>query len=72
MKTILFSLIFVSAIMFSSCTDCKQCKIVKTNTETGETLSESTPEEYCAEDLDATENEEPVVFGNEKSEWICQ
>jgi hypothetical protein len=58
--------------MNSSCQKCKNCKIVKTDTETNIILSEGVEEEYCNEDLQATENEQPEYFGVEKNEWICE
>ena len=50
--------------------DCKNCKLVVY--EDGVKVSETTPTNYCGEELTAKEDAEPVVVGNKRSVYECQ
>lgn len=70
---VIFLFIALGGFLFSSCTEeetCKQCKIVKTNNNTGSSTVVST-EEKCGDDLTNTENEAPVTVGDETTKWEC-
>jgi len=67
----LFLILFI-AFAVSSCTkDCKECKTVTTDSQ-GNVVQTGSSNEYCDEDLDNKENEEPVVVGDNTTKWVCE
>lgn len=72
MAKLLFIALLIFSTTFYSCKKCKECKTVLTNTETGAVLSETKSEQFCNDDLDDIENDKPVVYGNEKTETVCE
>ncbi len=70
-------LILIMSIMFIySCeldSECKYCKTVTYEKDNGNwvVVEESAEEEYCGEALDEIEAEDPVIVGNNKTEWEC-
>ncbi|NSW45497.1 MAG: hypothetical protein HPY79_06770 [Bacteroidales bacterium] len=67
----LFVILFIT-FAFSSCTkDCKECKTVTTDAQ-GNVVQTSSSNEYCDEDLEKKENEEPVVVGDNTTKWVCE
>lgn len=72
MSKIFLIILLISFSISYSCKKCKNCKTVLTNTETGAVLSESKSEEFCDEDLQEVENEKPVIYGNERTETVCE
>lgn len=67
----LFVLLFASFTFISCQKDCKDCKAVTTDDQ-GNVVNTSSSNEYCDEDLDKKENEEPVVVGNNTTKWVCE
>lgn len=69
-KTILLS-VFAALFVFglSSCSDCKECRVVIT--ENDSIISESSPEEYCGEDLEDIDGQEDVA-GDQVTKWVCE
>jgi len=54
-----------------SCTksDCKNCEVV--TYENGVEISRQSAVEYCGDDLNNIENQDPVVIGNRKTVYEC-
>jgi hypothetical protein len=69
--SILVAVIFISAFTVSCAEDCKNCKTRTTNSSTSEVV-EGTASEYCDEDLETVENEEPTTVGDVTSTWVCE
>jgi len=67
----LFILLFASFAFISCTKDCKDCKAVTTDSQ-GNVVSEGTSNNYCDEDLDKKENEEPVVVDDNTTKWVCE
>ncbi len=70
---ILFLIITSSSIlMIKSCElqdDCMMCK--KVTYENGVKISETTPVEYCGDELDKILDEKDVTIGNRTVRWEC-
>lgn len=68
---LLASILFISACELDS--DCKTCRIVTYEKINGawEKTDEDTAEEYCGEDLDNIEAQDPVIIGDTKTQWEC-
>ena len=75
MKKIAVVFIFLAGLtFFSSCEEdevtCRNCKMINTFDDgTTEVVEES---EYCDDELDAKENQEPVEVAGTTTEWICE
>lgn len=63
-------LLLLLTLSFASCRKCKQCHYVRT--ENGVVIYQTEKEEYCNEDLKAVEAEEPTVWNNQVTEWVCE
>lgn len=62
------------AIFAQSCEpieSCKSCEAVTTDVNTGDEISRQDAVEYCGDELNEKENSDPIVIGNEKTEWVC-
>jgi hypothetical protein len=76
MKKLLY-IFLVTGIVFlmssvTSCTkDCKQCKIVTYNA-AGDKESETTPEEYCDDDLDKVDGKVEEDPSGTKAVYECE
>jgi len=68
---ILIAFLFVSAITVSCTEDCKNCKTRTTNNSTSQ-VTDGTATEYCDEDLETVENEEPTTVGDNTTVWVCE
>jgi hypothetical protein len=69
-KTILT--LFIGALFvfgLSSCEECKECKVV--TSVDGEVVDQSSPEEYCGDDLEAIDGEESQT-GDQVTKWVCE
>lgn len=71
---VLFLVITSSSILLvKSCelqNDCMMCK--KVTYENGVKISETTPVEYCDDELDRILDEEDVTIGNRTVRWECK
>ncbi|NOZ45359.1 MAG: hypothetical protein GXO79_01105 [Chlorobi bacterium] len=65
-----FVFLFFTGLIISSCTDCKECRYVVKSNDT--VIEEGEWVEYCGEELDNVENEEPVTVGGQTSEYECR
>ncbi len=65
-----FSIVALGLGLFS-CTksDCKNCEVV--TYENGAEISRQSAVEYCGDDLNNIENQDPVVIGNRKTVYEC-
>lgn len=69
---ILFLIITSSMLFIKSCelqNDCMMCK--KVTYENGVKVSETTPVEYCDDELDKILDEKDVTIGNRTVRWEC-
>ena len=69
--TILFAVAFIGTMTMSCQEDCKNCKTKETNNTTG-VVTEGSSSEYCDEQLEQVENEEPATVGDITSTWVCE
>jgi len=67
----LFLILFASLALLSCKKDCKNCKTVTTDSQ-GNVVQTGSTNEYCDEELDKKENEEPVVVGDNTTKWVCE
>ena len=65
--------VFVTICLFSCQPDeiCKNCRAVTTDAN-GNIISETAPIEYCEDELEAKENAEPIVVGDETTKYVCE
>jgi len=67
-----FSMIALGLTLFScEVSDCKECEVVTYNVNTGSEISRQSATEYCGDNLNSIENQDPVIIGNEKTVWEC-
>ena len=75
-KRILFALFFIFiAWAATSCEDlmqCKKCRLVSTNSVTGEVITDPNETEYCGAQLIAIEATRPVTVGNVTTKYVCR
>lgn len=66
-------LLFLLAFFYISCQkECKTCKSVTRDVNTGNIIQQGNPSEYCDEDLEKIEKEEPVTVGDQQTKWECE
>jgi len=67
-----FSMIAIGLTLFScEVSDCKECEVVTYNVNTGDEISRQSATEYCGDNLNSIENQDPVIIGDEKTVWEC-
>jgi len=67
-----FSMIVIGLSLFScELSDCKECEVVTYNVNTGKEIDRQSPTEYCGDNLNDIENQDPVIIGDEKTVWEC-
>jgi len=72
MKKLFYFFIVYIYFTLASCTkDCKYCKSVTTDAN-GNLIQEGTAKEYCDEELEKKENEEPSTVGDQTTKWVCE
>ena len=71
-KVFLLSVIALFVFAFSSCEECKDCKIVTYATDGTTVEKEESKGEYCGEDLDDVDGQEDTDPSGIKSEWVCE
>ncbi len=75
-KKILYALLFfLLAWGITSCEDliqCKKCKLVSTDLQTGEVTIDMNETEYCGAALIAIEATSPKLVGNVRTEYVCR
>ncbi len=79
-KNLFFTSIAIAfiAILSVSCAESEECKTCKAVTYEKETdgswseISSGNSTEYCEDELTKIEDEEPVIVGDEKTEWVCE
>ncbi|HBS86399.1 MAG: hypothetical protein A2W91_19485 [Bacteroidetes bacterium GWF2_38_335] len=70
-RTLLLSFIAATFVFaFTQCSDCKECKqVVRVD---GTVVDEVGGEEYCGEDLDDVESQNPDTVGSQVTTWECE
>jgi len=75
-KKIIIAVFFIFiAGAATSCEDlmqCKKCRLVSTNSSTGEVIEDPNETEYCGAQLIAIEATRPVVVGNVTTKHVCR
>jgi hypothetical protein len=75
-KKIIIAVFFIFiAWAATSCEDlmqCKKCRLVSTNSSTGEVIEDPNETEYCGAQLIAIEATRPVVVGNVTTKHVCR
>jgi len=65
-------MIVIGLSLFScELSDCKECEVVTYNVNTGKEIDRQSPTEYCGDNLNDIENQDPVIIGDEKTVWEC-
>jgi len=68
--TVILSLLVLA---FCSCEECKDCRPVVFYMNGTVAVDNTTPEEYCGQDLEAIENEDTVFMGTDRySIYVCE
>lgn len=71
MKSFIF--LFTFTFLFVSCQkECKTCRPVTRDINTGAVIQQGDPSEYCDEDLEKIEKEEPIKVGDQQTKWECE
>lgn len=73
-KTSLYILIFSTVILLHSCEikDCAYCRVVVEDSNGTIEKDDDTPVEYCDEELNIKESEEPFTLEGKTSYWLCE
>ena len=75
-KKIIIAVFFIFiAWAATSCEDlmqCKKCRLVSTNSSTGEVIEDPNETEYCGAQLIAIEATRPVTVGNVTTKHVCR
>ncbi len=71
MKKLAFLLVLALFALVSCQKDCKDCKSVTTD-QNGNIIQEGTAKEYCDEELEQKEQEEPSTVGDQTTKWVCE
>lgn len=67
-----FSMIALGLTLYScEVSDCKNCEVVTYDVNTGNELSRQSATEYCGDDLNSIENQDPVVIGDKRTVYEC-
>lgn len=74
-KTLFAVLFILLAWAASSCEDlmqCKKCRLVSTDSSTGEVIEDPNETEYCGASLIAIEATKPKTVGTVTTEYVCR
>jgi len=75
-RKILFAALFIFlAWAASSCEDlmqCKKCRLVSTDSSTGEVIEDPNETEYCGASLITIETTPPKTVGTVTTEYVCR
>ncbi len=76
MKSFIYLSITLLSIMLlnQSCEpieSCKNCEAITYDNTTGDEIDRQDAVEYCGDELNEKESSDPIIIGNERTEWVC-